>query len=415
MAQTLSLTSAPFMARVAFLVEIAKHLHAYGTTTQRLEGALLGVAAKLGVECEPWVNPTGMILTFRDPLHPNGHDLTRVIRLPPGDTDLARLARADKIAEDVLAGQMDIIAGHEALKALNRPRRRLWHVSQVLAFAMTAFGVACLLRLPWLDAMTATAGGLSVGLLVHAVGVYPRLREAMEALAAMMAAILAAAVASFIAPLNLNTVIIAAVIVLMPGLVLANAVSELSSQHLVAGSARFAEALTTLMKLTIGAMIALALVRYLGWQPQVAYARPQPFWVEFLGLTVAAMAFPVVFRASARDYFLVLASAAAGYLIARGLGGVLGTTPAVFISALSMTMLGNLYARTRNRPGALIRLPGIILLVPGSSSFRGLMNLMQEQSLDAGQAALLAVLNVLLALIAGMLFGNLLLPPRRNL
>ena len=62
-----------------------------------------------------------------------------------------------------------------------------------------------------------------------------------------------------------------------------------------------------------------------------------------------------------------------------------------------------------------MRVPGIILLVPGSASLRGLLNLIQQQDVNAGQIAVLAVLNILLALIAGLLFGNLLLPSRRNL
>ncbi len=66
-------------------------------------------------------------------------------------------------------------------------------------------------------------------------------------------------------------------------------------------------------------------------------------------------------------------------------------------------------------PGAIIRVPGIIMLVPGSTSLRGLLTLVQQQDVDAGQDAALAVVNILMALVAGLLFGNLLLPARRNL
>ena len=80
-----------------------------------------------------------------------------------------------------------------------------------------------------------------------------------------------------------------------------------------------------------------------------------------------------------------------------------------------MTAAGNVYARWVQRPGALIRVPGIIMLVPGSASLRGVLTLVQQQDVGAGQDAALAVLNILLALIAGLLFGNLLVPARRNL
>lgn len=409
------LSSAPWRDRIAFLTELAERLHAYGTTAQRLEGALLGVAARLHVECEPWVNPTGMILTFRDPDDPNTNDITRVIRMPPGEVDLSRLSMADRIAEDVLAGRIGIADGLAALERLDRRPTRRWRLMQTLAFGMIAGGVACLLRLPWLDVATATLAGLSIGVLDYLVTRLPALRESMEAVAAVMAATLAVLVASFIGPLNLNTVIIASLIVLAPGMALTNAINELTSQHLVAGTARFAGAMTTILKLTIGTMIALTVASMVGLQTQVEFYRPQPAWVEALGLLVASYAFAVVFRSWRRDYLLVMTAAAGGYLISRYVGIWLGNVAGVFVSALVLTMAGNLYARWRKRPGALIRVPGIILLVPGSASFRGLMTLMQQQDMSAGQAALLAVLNILLALIAGLMFGNLLAPPRGNL
>lgn len=86
----------------------------------------------------------------------------------------------------------------------------------------------------------------------------------------------------------------------------------------------------------------------------------------------------------------------------------------MFLAALATTAAGNAYARWANRPGALIRLPGIIMLVPGSVALRGVISLVQAQSLNAGQAAM-AALNTLMALLAGLLFGNLLVSARRNL
>ncbi|PJK11499.1 hypothetical protein CO614_06485 [Lysobacteraceae bacterium NML120232] len=411
----LQLTDIPARNRIDFVAELAARLHACGTTAQRLEGALLGVASRMNLECQPWVNPTGMILTFRDLGDAHANDVTRVIRLPPGEVDLARLSATDRIAEDVLAGKIGLAEGQAALKMLDKPPSRRWLLMQILSFALVAGGVSMLLRLPWLDIAVATLAGLFIGLLDFATARQPLLRESVEALAAMLAATLAVLVAGFVAPLNLNTVIIAAVIVMLPGMALTNAISELTNQHLGAGVARFAGALSTILKVTIGTMIALTLAQMLGVRPQVEFSRPQPGWVEAAGLVLSCFAFAVAFRAGRRDYLLVMFSAAAGYLISRYAGAKLGNVAGVFLSALVLTMLGNLYARVRNRPGALVRVPGIILLVPGSVSFRGVMDLMQQQNISAGQAALMSVLNILLALIAGLMFGNLLAPPRSNL
>src|SRR5690606_24540010 len=86
-----------YAARIAFMVELAEHLHAYGTTGPRLEASLEMVAQKLELECEPWTNPTGMVLSFSDPMRPPGDsDTTRVIRMSPGDHDLGRLCDVDR-------------------------------------------------------------------------------------------------------------------------------------------------------------------------------------------------------------------------------------------------------------------------------------------------------------------------------
>jgi uncharacterized membrane protein YjjP (DUF1212 family) len=413
---TLPPITASYEARIDFVVELARRLHMYGTTAQRLEGALIAVAQRLKLECEPWSSPTALILSFSDPLRPPGDsDTTRVIRGPPGENDLQRLCEADRIAEEVMASSIDLASGHAALRALDVPRGRVWHAIQVLGFGLAAASVAGLLRLPWLDIGVAAGTGLLIGLLTQMAGQRPAQREALDAVAALFAAAIAILVASFVAPLNQNTVIIASLIVLLPGLGLTNAINELTSQHLVAGVARFAGAMTTVLKLTVGVAIAVYLADLAGLQPQVRAWRPQPDWVEWAALALASLSFAVLFRAARADYPLVMAAAAGGYLISR-FGGIAWGSPAgIFLAALVVTAAGNAYARWWHRPGTIIRVPGIILLVPGSASLRGLLNLIQQQDVDAGQIALLAVVNILMALIAGLLFGNLLLPARRNL
>ncbi|HWS78528.1 MAG TPA: threonine/serine exporter family protein, partial [Thermomonas sp.] len=156
---------ASYTERIGFVVELAERLHAYGTTAQRLEGAIESVAKRIGLECEPWVNPTGMILAFSDPARPPGEsDTTRVIRVGLGDTDLYKLCEADRIAEDVMAGRMQIAEGRVAFRALARGTGWRGRAMQLLGFGLASAAVAGLLRLPWLDIGTAGVIGLLIGL-----------------------------------------------------------------------------------------------------------------------------------------------------------------------------------------------------------------------------------------------------------
>jgi len=414
-ASTTPVTST-YAQRIAFVCETAGRLHTYGTTAQRLEAAVVALATRLGLACEPWSNPTGLILSFSDPSRPLGaSDTTRVIRLAPGENDLYKLSESDRIAEAVADGAMGIAQGHTALRALDRKPSLRWRATELMAFALASGAVAGLWRLPWLDIATATFIGLLIGVQSLLGEQRPRLREASDAVSALMAGMVAVLVSNFIQPLNLNSVIIASLVVLLPGLTLTNAVNELTSGHLVSGTARFAGAITTIFKLSVGTLIALTLAQLIGLYPEVRASRPQPDWVEWTSLVLVAYAFAVLFKAHRRDYGWVMAAAICGYLISRYAGQAWGSPVGIFLSALTLTAAGNAFARWANKPGAIIRVPGIIMLVPGSNSLRGVMSLIQQQDVVVGNSALLAVINIVMALIAGLLFGNLLLPARKNL
>lgn len=406
---------ASYTDRIGFVVELATRLHTYGTTAQRLEGAISAVARRLGLRCSPWSNPTGMILSFADAdAGSRLADTTQVIRLDPGVTNLRKLCAADAIAEDVLAGRTDLVAGSAALAALDRKPGWRARALEAISYGLAAASVSGLLRSGWADIVAAAAIGSVIGVL-HVLGARrPRLQDAEDAISALIATLLVAAIAAFVLPLNTRTVLIASIIVLMPGLTLTNAVAELTSQHLVSGTARFAGAMTTLLKLAFGAIAAAQLVKLLGWHLHEAANVLSPEWVEWLALLIGSYAFAVLFRADRRDYPLVMASVWLGYGVTRLTGNALGNDVGVFFGSLAVTAASNVYARWMNRPGALVRVPGIILLVPGSVGFRSL-SFVLERDVMLGIHTGIAVLTVLVALVAGVLFGNLLIPARRNL
>lgn len=410
------MTHVPFSTRVDFVVQLATRLHAYGTTSQRLEGAIAAVATRLGLRCNPWSNPTGLILSFSDAASRNPmSETTQVIRLDPGSTDLRKLCQADDIAERTLSGELGIDEATVALHALDREPGWRAQALSMFCFGLSSASVAGLLRSSWVDVATAGIIGWIIGILYTMGANRPRLAESLDAIAALIATLLAAAVATFVAPLSLNTVIVASVIVLMPGLMLTNAVQELTSQHLVSGAARFAGAFAVLLKLTFGSVAGSQVASFLGWVPQEHGTAGAPSaYFEWLALALSSYAFAVLFKADRRDYPMVMLAVVTGYVITRIGGQYFGSGAGVFLASMVITALSNLYARQANRPGALIRVPGIILLVPGSVGFRGL-SFVLERDVALGLDTAFLLVMVLVSLVAGVLFGNLLYPARRNL
>lgn len=409
-----------FDERVRFLTELGRRLHTAGVSASRLEGAVKSVAGSIGVTCEIWSSPTGLLLSLGDADAMSTTQQTRVLRLDPGEIHLGNLAALDRIAEDVVRGAMTAEEAWTAMRALDRPVTARQQLATVAAFGLAAAAVAGLLRTGWIDIAVAGTLGLVIGWIALLSATRPHLAAASEAVAALVATTLATAFAHFVAPLTLQTVIVAALIVLMPGLTLTTAIAELASQQLVTGTTRFAGALMVLLKLTFGSVAASQVMLAIGWIPQQAEAQVLPQWVEVVAAIAASFSFAVLFRAARRDILLVMASAALGYVLTR-LGGVwLGPMAtgafagAVFVSSLVVAALANLYGRRRGRPGALIRVPGIMLLVPGSVGFRA-VSFVMERDYAIGLDTLVAVLSALIALVAGLLFGSLLVPPRRHL
>jgi uncharacterized membrane protein YjjP (DUF1212 family) len=411
---------AGFDDRVRFLTELARRLHVVGVSASRLEGAVRSVALSIGVRAEIWSTPTGLLLSLSDSEKSNATQETRVLRLEPGDIQLGALAKLDAIAESVVVGTMSLGEAWDAMHALDQPTTTKQLLATVGAFGLAAAAVAGLLRTAWIDVSVAAVIGLLIGWLAILSKTRPHLAAAFEAVAALVATTLATAFAHFVAPLSLQTVIVAALIVLMPGLSLTTAVSELASNQLVTGTTRFAGAMTVLLKLTFGSVAASQLMLAIGWTPMPGTPEALPRWVELIAMVAAAASFAVLFRASRRDIPLVMGSAVLGYVLTRLGSGWLGPVAtgtfagSVFFSSLLMAALANLYGRLRGRPGTLVRVPGIMLLVPGSVGFRALSFVM-ERDYTLGFDTLVAVLSAILALVAGLLFGSLLVPPRRHL
>lgn len=404
-----------FRARTDFVIELSRRLHAYGTTSQRLEAAVGKVATRLGLACEIWANPTGIIISFGGGIGPGGGpENTRVLRMAPGEINLAKLCAVDAIAEQVLAGELDVAAGRSALRALDAPPGRWSVLLNILCFGLTSASVAVLLGSGLAELVSGGLIGLLIGLIAHAAESRPRLAEAVDALAAFVATALAFAISEFVTPLALDSVVVAAIIVLLPGLTLTNAVSELATQQLVAGTARFAGAVTTLLKLTFGAVAAMQLGRALGWEMPAHQPMAMSDAAHALALAGSALAFAVLFRAELRDYPLVIAAAIGSFLATRLAGTAFGTEAGIFFAGLLISAAANLYARLANRPGAVIRVPGIILLVPGSTGFKS-VSFVFARDVFQGLDAAVTVITVLVSLVAGLLFGNLIVSPRRSL
>ncbi|WP_449427648.1 threonine/serine ThrE exporter family protein [Rhodanobacter umsongensis] len=407
--------------RMAFLLELARRLHQYGTSAPRLEMAIGSAAQRMGLAADVWSSPTAIIISFADLAQ--GEEgvaqSTQVMRLAPGEVNLARLCEADEIADRAIAGELDLREGFHRLRALGRPDTRREKIGLIASYGLSAGSIAALfLHSSWVDVAVAGVIGLIIGGITLLAGSRPRLAVASDAICALVATAVTIVVSAFVVPLAIKSVVLASLIVLIPGMSLTTAVREISSQHLVSGMARMGGAMSTLLKLTFGTIAATQLCAALGIHAHDFALPALPAWTDYPALLVAAVAFAILFRAARRDWPAVIVAVIVGYLATRWGGEISGSLPAapfgVFLGGLLLGAFANIYARFAQRPGAVIREPGILLLVPGSVGFRS-MSFLLERDTSLGMDTGLLLLTLLVALVGGLMFGDLLVSPRRSL
>lgn len=414
-------TMAALNTRIAFLVELARRLHKYGTSAPRLEIAVSGVAQRLGLNAEVWSSPTAIIISFADLAQ--GEEglaqVTQVVRLSPGDVNLKKLCRADDIADLVIEGKLDLREGFRQMRALDLPDTRRERAKIIVSYGLSAASVAALfLHSSWLDVAVACMIGVLIGWITMLAATRPRLSVASDAICALVATTVTIAFSALVEPLAIKSVVLSSLIVLVPGMSLTTAVREISSQHLVSGMARMGGAMATLLKLAFGTLAGTELCAAFGIEARDFVLPPLPGWMDYPALLVAAVAFAMLFRAARRDWPVVIFAVVAGYLATRWGGEISGRLPAapfgVFLGGLLLSAMANAYARFAHRPGAVVREPGILLLVPGSVGFRSVSYLL-ERSTKLGMDTGVLLVTLLIALVAGLMFGELLVAPRRSL
>ncbi len=394
--------------RVGFLLSLARGLHAHGTSTHQIEGALNEVSTRLGILAQFFVTPTSIFAAFG----PQVNQRTYLMRVEPGDTDLGRLARLDAIVVEVVAGSMTPAEGVAELGRIEHAPPPYGTVLTTLAFA-TASGAACRFLGGGLrEIAVATVLGLLTGILAILVGRFAALARVFTSLAAFAAAALAAAGGAWIGGYSTSIAMLAGLIVLLPGMMLTTAMTELAANHLSAGTARLFGAFIVFIGLGVGVAFGQRVaVELAGPAPAVA-AIPLPPESLWVALAVAALSFAVLLKALPRHIPWILAGGTAGFLGSQAGNLLLGAEFGVFAGALSVGIGSNLFARFTNRPAAITMVPGVLLLVPGSMGFRSVTALL-EREVIAGVDTLFQMLLLAISLVAGLFFANIVSPERR--
>jgi len=395
---------------LAFTARLGRALASQGAPAHRLEAVLHWLAHDMGWEGTVAVTPTMLIMQLdSDEAH-----LIRIERVHRSEIDLTRLAALDRLFNQVAAGEISVADGLPEIDRILEAKApygpRLSWLAHVLAAAGTApfFGGA------QSEVLLAGAGGAVLGALCLASSRLPRLANLREPLGAFLVATTICLLAPLVGGVDVDRAILAGIIVLVPGFTIATGVSELVSRHTLAGVARLGMASISSGMLAFGVLFGLSLGDVLVGPTVPTAVGDLPGWSLWLSLPAAAVSISIFFRAPARDWGWIIGACALTWSSLEWAGGYMRSELAVFVGAFALGLVSNLYARHFDRPAGIIRMPGLLFLVPGALGFLSFRSLMEGQGIEAitaaGQMAMVAM-----ALVMGMVLAGTMLPPRKAL
>jgi len=397
---------------IAFVLALGRALHRYGTPSHRLEEALAESCERLGLRAELFTTPTTIIMTFGEPT-----DLrTAMMRVGGGELDMDKLEQVDDLADDVANGEVTPLEGVARLAKIDATPTRFSRPLTIACHGITAGAMAVFFGGLLADVAVAGAIGLLLGLLAQFAQRSTDQARVFELVGAACAAFAASVASSLWDAITPSLVTMASLIVLLPGMALTIAMIELATRNLMAGTARLMSAVIVLLELVVGVALGerLAATLVTIHQP-VPHALPE--WANWIALAAAASSISVVVRAQTRAFAYIVLACTVGYVGTRAGTEWLGqdmATLGVLVGAIALGVLGNVFARLRQRPAQVVLIPAVLLLVPGSMGFRGMTSLLDRDTLT-GVETVFGMFVVALALGAGLLVANAIISPRRSL
>ncbi|MBF5092214.1 threonine/serine exporter family protein [Novosphingobium sp. NBM11] len=331
--------------------------------------------------------------------------------------DAGRLVALEEVATAIEAGTLELEAAAARLSVIAKARPAYPGWLTILAVAGTA---AALARL-----FSATLPVVGAAFLAGAVStvlrrVLPRLRVGPAAAAGITATIsgMTAVLASRPSGADPTLALVAAGMILVPGVPLINGVRDLMQGHAAIGLARIANGAITVIAIAAGlAATSLAVGVHLPVTlntPNLGLA-----W-DLLFSSIAAFGFAILFGAPRGAVPTIMLTGALAHGLRTALM-MLGSDIAIatLAGATLAGVLARLVGRRLGTPSSALAFPSVVAMVPGSYAFRGLIGALDimlagpaapAALLAASAAALISAFVLTVSIGIGLLLSSALNP-----
>lgn len=224
-----------------------------GAETYRVEDTMNRIAVSYGLSnAQSYATPTGIIFSV------DRVEKTNFIRISERSTDLHKIAEVNSISRRLTGDELVLAEALVLLEEVDQVDYAFAGWMQVVAAALVAGCFAIMFGGSWPDFIPALlAGGIGYFAMLW-VNRFVETRFIAEFIAALLIGLLAIIFITIGLGAELDKMIIGAVMPLVPGLHITNAVRDLMAGHLVAGVSKGVEAILTAFAIGAGIAVAFA-------------------------------------------------------------------------------------------------------------------------------------------------------------
>ncbi len=379
--------------RINKIVEIGDTLHRSGCAPYKVEKYTQFYAQKHGVDVMIQATPTAINYQF-----PDDNNAVVMKRLKPASINLSLLANT--------------------IIRINQPSHEpvpepVGYSKWAIAFANMGIPPAYLMLVG--STLEAVAISVVLGLIVWLSQLVCHSRRAIAAefLSAMLTGIFVAFLASTGLPIPVWALCVAAVILFVPGLSIANSLECLAFNDLVSGTSLLGQSALTLIKLFVGIVIGLNIGEAIWGQAIAAtYINEVPLLLHVFGLFLLSISIGIIFNARPKDILLGLPVAVLGMWGPFYLGFDAGWVVGTWVTTVLITLYGTWIAKKMELTGSIYIVQGIIILVPGSRVLISASQSVFEQSILPIPSIGLSALFMFSAIVAGQITAYSIYSPK---
>ena len=322
---------------------IASKLATSGAETYRVEESVKRICTAYGLDARVYAIPHSLFITI---MIPGQHPMTQLCRMEHLGTDLEAVEQYSNLSRRICAEKPDWETALGWLDVADRTEKHFSIPMDLLGHVLVASGFCLFFGGSWLDSLSAGLCGLLLGVLSRILSKTNTFFQKISSAFAM--AFLAYSLSALGFAHNVDTCVIGALMLLVPGILFTNALRDIIFGDTNSGINRIVEVVLIAAAIALGTAAAWHASVSLWGAPVLASVRSYGPVVQCIFSVIASAGFVIIFNIHGYGNLLCALGGGitwAAFLVVQALGG--GELLCYFAATVVAAVFAEVMARVR--------------------------------------------------------------------